>query len=430
MHNRWTWSSLAAAAMAVAVVGAPHRGIHAMTPSAPAFAASSATAGRRRGRPAAGSTTTTTTTTTATATTSATATAIGNRISPSPHGRRLGLRGIPSYYATSNADDGGGGDLDIDSKRTTPRQPPFSLPAALFLAGLAFDAYVEPPSSSSRWERGSSGLNVAFLSAAYTRSLYRGIVEVTPLRATDLPDEDDAAESLMTGGGVDAALLVSVVEGAWTEDVKKLEKEQYHDGVLDLAGCAHVGRSSTAWGDVDRVGAPQAGRAHPGGRHRESRGRRRRRFDDRGAQIAGHRQAEEVGEVAGRHQSAYRSGNWDRGDHHRRGRHHGGDKRIDWVRDDRVNQDVVEAAEEGQGGSARHGHGRGGHDRRAGGRGRRGHTRQHVRGGGEGKGRGGVAVHAHTAGRSDEIVEDEVQGKGRPAGGGVGRAVREARRGG
>ena len=134
-----------------------------------------------------------------------------------------------------------------------PAQPPFSLPTALFLAGLAFDAYVEPPPASSRWERGSGGVDVAFLSAAYTRSLYKGIVEVTPLRASDLPDEDDAAESLITGGGVDAALLVGVVEGAWREDVDKLERETYHNGVLDLAGCAHVGRSSTAWSNVDEV---------------------------------------------------------------------------------------------------------------------------------------------------------------------------------
>ena len=110
------------------------------------------------------------------------------------------------------------------SNSQQPRVSPFSLSTALFLAGLAFDTYVEPPPSSSRWERGSSGLNVAFVSNAYTRSLYRGIVEVTPIRATDLPDEDDAAESLLTGKGVDAALLVSVVEGAWTEDVQKLEK--------------------------------------------------------------------------------------------------------------------------------------------------------------------------------------------------------------
>ena len=44
--------------------------------------------------------------------------------------------------------------------------------------------------------------------------------------ATDLPDKDDAAKSLMTGGGVDAMLLVSVVKGAWTEDVDKLQRER------------------------------------------------------------------------------------------------------------------------------------------------------------------------------------------------------------
>ena len=98
---------------------------------------------------------------------------------------------------------------------------------------------------------GTSGMNVAFLSPTYTRSLYAGIVEVTPLRATDLPDEDDAAESLLSGSGVDAILLVAVVEGAWTEDVRKLEKETYHGGVFELAGCAHVGRSSVAWSNVD-----------------------------------------------------------------------------------------------------------------------------------------------------------------------------------
>ena len=109
-------------------------------------------------------------------------------------------------------------------------QPPFSLPTSLFLAGLSFTTYVEPPPNSSRWERGSSGLNVAFLSSTYTRSLYSGILEVKPLKATDLPDEDDAAESVMTGGGVDASLLVGVVEGIWEEDIRMLEKEQFHNG--------------------------------------------------------------------------------------------------------------------------------------------------------------------------------------------------------
>lgn len=35
-------------------------------------------------------------------------------------------------------------------------KPGFDTETALFCAGLAFDAYVEPPANSSRWERGVS----------------------------------------------------------------------------------------------------------------------------------------------------------------------------------------------------------------------------------------------------------------------------------
>ena len=184
-----------------------------------------------------------------------TSTSISNDRSRTQHHRlpnaAPSLSRLPSSSTSTKLSALAGDAPTTQNTRQLPQQPPFSLQTSLFLAGLAFDAYVEPPPNSSRWERGSSGVNVAFLSPAYTRSLYKGIMEITPLRASDLPDEDDAAESLITGGGVDAALLVSVVEGAWTEDIKKLEKEQFHDGVLDLAGCAHVGRSSTAWSNVD-----------------------------------------------------------------------------------------------------------------------------------------------------------------------------------
>uniref|UniRef100_A0A7S2IF45 Fungal lipase-type domain-containing protein n=1 Tax=Helicotheca tamesis TaxID=374047 RepID=A0A7S2IF45_9STRA len=131
------------------------------------------------------------------------------------------------------------------------RSQKFDLTTALFCGGLAFDAYAEPPPDSSRWEKGSRGLNVAFQSLAYTRSLYKGLIEVTPLKITDLPDEDDTAEGLMTGSGTDAYLLVAVAEGRWAEDVQILSKEEFHDGVLSLQGCAHVGRSSTAWSNID-----------------------------------------------------------------------------------------------------------------------------------------------------------------------------------
>lgn len=127
----------------------------------------------------------------------------------------------------------------------------FDMSAAVFCAGLAFDAYVEPASNSSRWEKGSKGMNVAFVSPSFTRNLYKGFLEVTVQKITDLPDDDDTAESLVTGGGVDAHLLVAAVEGQWKEDVKMLENQEYHEGVLGLEGAAHVGRSRTAWANVN-----------------------------------------------------------------------------------------------------------------------------------------------------------------------------------
>lgn len=146
---------------------------------------------------------------------------------------------------------------DVESSSSS-----FSLDAALFSAGLAFDAYVEP-SDRSRWERGPQGLNVAFQSDAFARSLYNGLLEITAIRADDLPDEDDTAEALVSGGGVDAYLTVAVVEGHVETDVRLLDEERHHAGVRDLRGSAHAGRSTTAWSNVDRKEA--AKRAARGG---------------------------------------------------------------------------------------------------------------------------------------------------------------------
>ena len=95
-------------------------------------------------------------------------------------------------------------------------------------------------------------MNVAFQSTAFTRSLYKALIQVKPIKCIDLPDEDDTAEGLMTGSGTDAYLLVAVAEGVWKEDIKIIEKEKFNDGVLGLKGCAHVGRSSTAWSNIDQ----------------------------------------------------------------------------------------------------------------------------------------------------------------------------------
>ena len=91
---------------------------------------------------------------------------------------------------------------------------------------------------------------MAFLSTAFTRNLYQGLVEVTPIQCAGLPEEDDNVEAALTGRGVDAALLVAAVEGQWDEDIKLLN-EQYHEGIMDLSGATHVGRSRTAWSNVN-----------------------------------------------------------------------------------------------------------------------------------------------------------------------------------
>jgi hypothetical protein len=127
----------------------------------------------------------------------------------------------------------------------------FDLSTALFCCSLSFDAYSEPDPNSSRWERGASGVNVAFQSTAFTRSIYKGLLQIKPIKCVDLPDEDDSAEGLMTGSGTDAYLLVAVAEGKWKEDIEYIEKEKSNNGVLALKGCAHVGRSSTAWSNID-----------------------------------------------------------------------------------------------------------------------------------------------------------------------------------
>ena len=134
---------------------------------------------------------------------------------------------------------------------TTTNKEPFDLDTALFCGGLAFDSYVEPPANSSRWEKGPQGLKVAFVSPAYTRQLYKGIVEIVVNRATGLPDDENGMERMVSGKGVDAAVLAAAVEGSWTEDVRILEKEIYHEGVLDLTGSAHVVRTSVAWANID-----------------------------------------------------------------------------------------------------------------------------------------------------------------------------------
>jgi hypothetical protein len=128
----------------------------------------------------------------------------------------------------------------------------FDLTTALFCAGLAFDAYAEPEVNSPRWEKGAAGLNIAFMSSSFTRSLYRGLVEITPKNATDLPDESDGVESVLSGSGVDPYFLVAMSEGKWGLEDAALVKDRFSKGVLALTGSAHICRSSTAWSNVNK----------------------------------------------------------------------------------------------------------------------------------------------------------------------------------
>ena len=68
-------------------------------------------------------------------------------------------------------------------------------------------------------------MNVAFVSSAFTRHLYKGLVEVKPIRCFDLPDEDDTAEGVLSGGGCDASLVVAAIEGTWKEDNGSISME-------------------------------------------------------------------------------------------------------------------------------------------------------------------------------------------------------------
>lgn len=187
--------------------------------------------------------------------------------------QQSGVKAPPDTVPDVTDTDTNDGDTVVDARPdrgtlSTLQCGNLELGTALFAGGLAFDAYVEPPSNSSRWEKGSQGLRVAFCSVAYTRQLYKGVLEVRVRTCTNLPqDESNTAERMLSGNGADACVLVAALEGAWKQDVQRLEKEQYHEGVLDLSGAAHVGRSTTAWANVNQKQSQAAvrktGRALP-----------------------------------------------------------------------------------------------------------------------------------------------------------------------
>jgi hypothetical protein len=151
---------------------------------------------------------------------------------------------FPSHRFSSSSATGTTDSVVVKKMNVT--KSTFDLSTAYLCGGLAFDAYVEPAANSSRWEKGSGGLAVAYSSRNLARQLYKGILEVQVEKITGLPEtESSQAERLLSGSdNVDACLLVAT-----------LEKEQFHEGVLDLTGAAHVSRSTTCWSTVQKANA-------------------------------------------------------------------------------------------------------------------------------------------------------------------------------
>eukprot|EP00667_Euglena_gracilis_P001784 EG_transcript_1785 len=118
----------------------------------------------------------------------------------------------------------------------------FDYYTALLAAGFSFETYSEP--KEARWERGSGGCDVAFVSDAFTSSIYRGLLEVRLLGCRDIDPEQDGTERLLSGGGSDVYTLWAVTED---EDDVKVLGAKHSLGVLDLQRAAHVARSSTIW---------------------------------------------------------------------------------------------------------------------------------------------------------------------------------------
>jgi hypothetical protein len=118
----------------------------------------------------------------------------------------------------------------------------FDYHTALLAAGFSFETYSEP--KESRWERGSDGCDVAFVSDAFTASIYRGLLEVRLLECKDIQPELDGRERLLSGSGSDVFTLWAIIED---EGDAKTVADRYSQGVLDLQRAAHVGRSSTIW---------------------------------------------------------------------------------------------------------------------------------------------------------------------------------------
>ena len=123
----------------------------------------------------------------------------------------------------------------------TPPQPAFDAETAVLLSGFAFEAYNAPSERDARWERGADGCNVAFMSDAFARLCYAGMLEVRLRAVKELPPPTELAQALLSGdfsGRGDPYVLFAL-----NEEASKGPKE----GAVGLVRAVDRARSTTQW---------------------------------------------------------------------------------------------------------------------------------------------------------------------------------------
>lgn len=119
-----------------------------------------------------------------------------------------------------------------------PCPAPFNVTTAVLAAGFAFEAYNEPSEQDARWERGADGCDVAFMSEDFAREVYAGRLEIRLVEATELSEDQDLAQTLISGAQRDPYVIF-----AMNEENEKGPKE----GAIGLGRAVDRARSSTVW---------------------------------------------------------------------------------------------------------------------------------------------------------------------------------------
>ena len=124
------------------------------------------------------------------------------------------------------------------SEQLAEAKAPFNVTTAVLAAGFAFEAYNEPAEQDARWERGADGCDVAFMSEDFAREVYAGRLEVRLREAKELSQDQDLAQTLLSGGAVDPYVIFAMNEE---------NAEGPKEGAIGLGRAVDRARSSTVW---------------------------------------------------------------------------------------------------------------------------------------------------------------------------------------